>query len=186
MGSHFLVILREGAPRMETILCRLQIKKEGNERRMLPGGMRTLEIPVSGDGVEKGGWNAENRKGKVWEWKRTAAANSVALMERGYTQLPRVFFSASCVKIHVNYLMSRFTYFQINCSLSWHCFSFCFCWQKLLLIMELFFCKVLYEVLTETLLLLPGTPGGGKAWGQDEISLRTHTKIHFPVRTQSF
>lgn len=46
--------------------------------------------------------------------------------------------------------------------------------------MELFFCKVLYEVLTETLLLLPGTPGGGKAWGQDEISLRTHTKIPFP------
>lgn len=40
---------------METILGRLQIKKEGNEGKMLPDGMRTLEIQVSGDRVEKRG-----------------------------------------------------------------------------------------------------------------------------------
>lgn len=40
---------------METILGRLQIKKGGNEGKMMPDGMKTLEIQVSGDGVEKGG-----------------------------------------------------------------------------------------------------------------------------------
>lgn len=34
---------------------RLQIKKEGNEGKILPDGMRTLETQVSGDRVEKGG-----------------------------------------------------------------------------------------------------------------------------------
>lgn len=54
LESHFLVILGEGAPRMETILGRLQIKKEENEGKMLPDDVRTLEIQVSGDRVEKG------------------------------------------------------------------------------------------------------------------------------------
>lgn len=40
---------------MEMIQGRLQNKKEGNEGKMLPDGISTMEIPVSGDRVEMEG-----------------------------------------------------------------------------------------------------------------------------------